>query len=577
VVDGQLVVNGARFVTEPTSTTFGPGTSVEFMATFNAGINQHVGFGGGGDEAPGEMFNTAPWILISTGSSANSLLARINNGTMIDIPLTGSFLGTPHRYRIDWKTSSIDFYVDGTLALTQNITLSTPMRVGVSDVSAESPSMSVDWIRISPYAATGNFTSRVYDGGSSKAWQEAVWQAELPAGTEIKLFQRQGNTPTPDNTWTEFKAIAASGDNVGGTSRYIQYRADLSSSNSAVTPVLQSVAIGCSEPNCPTVAFTPQTGTALPTASVGLAYTQTISTTPSGYKFTATGLPAGLSINETSGVISGTPTVSGNFNVTVTVAKDACTTSANYTLTVNPANTNDSPVLAPITNKTVNVLEAVTFTATATDADGDDLTFTLGGTVPTGAAITPAGSFSWTPTRQQEGTHPFKIVVSDGTATDEEEFTITVNGVNQAPELAAIGNKTVNELATLTFQATATDADVPANTLAYSLGQPETGNYPTGATLSTAGAFSWAPTEAQGPGIYRVKVIVSDGTAKDEEEIQLQVNEVNQAPALAPITNQTVAAQSKLEFTASAQDADLPANTLTFSLLNAPLGAPTRE
>ena len=38
-----------------------------------------------------------------------------------------------------------------------------------------------------------------------------------------------------------------------------------------------------------------------------------------------------------------------------------------------------------------------------------------------------------------------------------------------APVLAAIGNQTVNEQATLTFTATATDADLPAKTLTYSL------------------------------------------------------------------------------------------------------------
>ena len=38
-----------------------------------------------------------------------------------------------------------------------------------------------------------------------------------------------------------------------------------------------------------------------------------------------------------------------------------------------------------------------------------------------------------------------------------------------APVLAAIGNKTVNEGSLLTFTATATDADLPANTLTFSL------------------------------------------------------------------------------------------------------------
>ena len=60
------------------------------------------------------------------------------------------------------------------------------------------------------------------------------------------------------------------------------------------------------------------------------------------------------------------------------------------------------------------------------------------------------------------------VTVTDngtGNLTDSETFTITVNDVNVAPVLAGIGNQAVNEGATLTFTATATDADVPAQTL----------------------------------------------------------------------------------------------------------------
>src|SRR5256885_3872530 len=88
-------------------------------------------------------------------------------------------------------------------------------------------------------------------------------------------------------------------------------------------------------------------------------------------------------------------------------------------------------------------------------------------------------------------------------------FTITVNEVNSAPVVTNPGNKTVNELANLAFTVTATDSDVPANTITWSLtlGTPAA----TGATLGAGnGAFSWTPTEAQGPGTYPVTVTAND-------------------------------------------------------------------
>src|SRR6266699_5846333 len=88
-------------------------------------------------------------------------------------------------------------------------------------------------------------------------------------------------------------------------------------------------------------------------------------------------------------------------------------------------------------------------------------------------------------------------------------FTITVNEVNVAPVVSNPGNKTTNELANLAFTVTATDSDVPANTIVWSLtlGPPAA----TGATIGAGtGAFSWTPSEAQGPDRNRVAVGATD-------------------------------------------------------------------
>src|SRR5437667_4051055 len=152
-------------------------------------------------------------------------------------------------------------------------------------------------------------------------------------------------------------------------------------------------------------------------------------------------------------------------------------------------------------------------------------------------------------------------------------ITITVNEVNSAPVVTNPGNKTTNELANLAFTVTATDSDIPANTITWSLtlGTPVA----TGATIGAGtGAFSWTPTEAQGPGVYPVTVTATDNGSPvlaGSASFSITVNEVNSAPVVTNPGNQTVNELATLAFTATATDSDAPANTITWSLT---LGTP---
>jgi hypothetical protein len=188
---------------------------------------------------------------------------------------------------------------------------------------------------------------------------------------------------------------------------------------------------------------------------------------------------------------------------------------------------NEPPVLSAIGDKEINELVELAFTAIATD-DGlpsGTLTFSLAdgtsGLVPAGASINPTtGAFTWTPTEAQgPGGYTFDVCVSDGALSDCETITVTVNEVNLAPVLGMIGNKTVMEETLLTFTATATDVDVPVQTLNFSLA----GTVPTGASITTGGVFTWTPTVAQGPGGYTFEVCVSDGALSDCETITVTV------------------------------------------------------
>ena len=251
------------------------------------------------------------------------------------------------------------------------------------------------------------------------------------------------------------------------------------------------------------------------------------------------------------------------------------------TIQVTVGEVNAAPVLAAIGDKSVDEGSLLTFTAGASDPDtpADTLTFSLDAGAPVGASIVgSSGVLTWTPTEAQgPGTFDITVRVTDnGTPNldDFETIQVTVGEVNVAPVLAAIGDKTVDEGSLLTFTASASDPDVPANTLTFSLDA----GAPTGASIDgSSGVFTWTPTEAQGPGIFDITVRVTDGgtpNLDDFETIQVTVGEVNAAPVLAAIGDKTVDEGSLLTFTAGASDPDTPGNTLTFSLdAGAPAGA----
>lgn len=262
------------------------------------------------------------------------------------------------------------------------------------------------------------------------------------------------------------------------------------------------------------------------------------------------------------------------FTYTATDPEGGVSDPATVTIAVNPVN--DAPVAkddsystdedTPLTvNATLGVL------ANDSDVDtGETLTaIKVSGPTHGGLTFNTDGSFIYTPNQYFSGTDTFTYMIFDGSLySNEATATITVNEVNKAPVLADPGDRAVNEGEVLGFTLSATDPDLPANTLAYSI----SGGSVAGMSLDpSTGAFSWIPTEAQGPGSYTIIFRVTDsGTPplSNEKTITITVNEVNSAPTLAAIGNKTVDELTLLSFTAVGSDNDIPVQTLTYSLAN---------
>src|SRR5207247_1086016 len=166
------------------------------------------------------------------------------------------------------------------------------------------------------------------------------------------------------------------------------------------------------------------------------------------------------------------------------------------------------------------------------------------------------------------------VVTDDGepSLSATNTFKVIVTEVNSAPVLTVADNQTITELSTLVVTNTASDSDLPANTLTFSLVSP-----PAGMSIDPgSGVLIWTPTETQGPSTNVISVKVTDnGTPalSDSKSFKVIVTEVNSAPVLPFQTDRSMNELTTLVVTNTASDADIPANGLTYQLVAPPAWA----
>jgi Putative Ig domain len=306
--------------------------------------------------------------------------------------------------------------------------------------------------------------------------------------------------------------------------------------------------------------------------------------------------PQGMTIDPNTGAISWTPTeAQGPSTTTVTVvvtdsnpwAVNAQHLSDTNTFTVVVNEINTPPQLTVPATQTIDELTPLTVSVSAIDSDipANPLTFSLIAS-PTGMTIDPnSGAIAWTPTEAQgPSTNTITVVVTDSNPAAvnaqhlrvTNSFTVIVREINTPPVLTVPATQTIDELTPLTVSASATDSDIPANPLTFSLVAP-----PTGMNIdSNTGAISWTPTEAQGPSTNTITVVVTDFNplAANQQHLSatnsftVVVREINTPPVLTVPATQTIDELTPLNVSASATDSDIPANPLTFSLVAPPTG-----
>ncbi|HQF62555.1 MAG TPA: Ig-like domain-containing protein, partial [Anaerolineaceae bacterium] len=264
-----------------------------------------------------------------------------------------------------------------------------------------------------------------------------------------------------------------------------------------------------------------------------------------------------------AGTITFTPTAgfSGTAGFDYTVSDGILTDTGHVTVTVGAVN--DAPVAVDDTASTnedtpLDILDSALLD-NDTDPDGDTLTLTEVSNPTNGTVALAAGTITFTPAADFNGTAGFDYTVSDGTLTDTGHVTITVIAVNDAP-VAVDDTASTNEDTAATILDSAlldNDTDPDGDTLTLT----EVSNPTNGAVVLDAGTITFTPA-ADFNGTAGFDYTVSDGTLTDTGHVTITVIAVNDAP-VAEDDAFTMAEDTVLNDTLTASDVD--STVLTFS------------
>lgn len=239
---------------------------------------------------------------------------------------------------------------------------------------------------------------------------------------------------------------------------------------------------------------------------------------------------------------------SGVYLITFTVSDGNL--SVNEDVTVTVGNLDRPPVLTSIGDKTIDEYSELQFMVIANDDDGDPINYSMTGLDPS-AFNESTGEFKWTPTITDIGVYTVTFTAEALGQTVDETITITVNDIEFAPVLHAIGDQSIDENQNLTFVLDATDNDLDPLTFSATSSDLVISDKFDPNTMT----FNWTPTYDDS-GVYVVTFEVDDGDQIDSEVVTITVNHVNRPPTVLPIADITITENDSINFTVSGTDPD---------------------
>jgi len=268
-------------------------------------------------------------------------------------------------------------------------------------------------VSFTPVTGSGGTTPLIYTIAPS-----------LPAGLNISSSTGAiTGAPTATSATTTYTVTVTDSNNATATASFsVSVNAAVTATQTVPTKVLTA--------NHATTSFTPVTGAG--------------GTTPISFSISPV-LPAGLTLNTSTGAITGTPTVASaaiSYAVTVTDSNHA-TATASFSLTVNSAVTATQSV--PTTMLTVSQSSA-SFTPVAGSGGTAPLGYTISPLLPAGLSLSATtGLITGTPTAVSAQTVYTMTVTDANQATATATFSLTVNSAVTAAQSVPATTLTVNQ------------------------------------------------------------------------------------------------------------------------------------
>ena len=281
---------------------------------------------------------------------------------------------------------------------------------------------------LSPATATIGqaYSATIAVSGGTLPLTYSILSGNAPIGLNLSSNNSQGTiagTPQRQSTGVYTFTVQVRDSNNPARTAMQQYTITLGN------PAIPSV-------QCPTGNASP---CVLPAATVGMSYNATFTATGGiPFTWTATGAPAGLALNSSTGVLSGIPAQSGTnlaFTVHVTDVVGQTSPSLQCTITIAPAA--QLQITSPLTLPPGVVGTPYSFQLQATGGLPPYFWQGLSGTLPNGVTISQTGNglISGTPNQTQTTPFTFQVQVSDSqqppvvATSGEFSFTVTSNMV----------------------------------------------------------------------------------------------------------------------------------------------------